>query len=186
MIPCSQISWGCRTKRRLCLTWGFVLRGEADPEEQTGPGVYRWHDFLSAARIYDSEKHMQTGLQSILLSLWWSQARLSTFFPWLSLGGLASGTHKQGKWKRKSIIRGTFPMKWTWEDIKRDRTCAAFWRGIRFDPLRNNYVRFAAGASHSFIHHKLWTLFPSLAFLSVFSWAYPLCWALLFISRAVW
>lgn len=111
---------------------------------------------------------------------------LQQVFPWISLGGLVSGTHKQGKWKRENIIRGTFQMKWTREDIKRDRTCAAFWGGIRFDPLRNNYVRFADGASHSFIHHKLWTLFPSLAFLSVISWAYPLCWALLFISRAVW
>lgn len=41
VIPVSGSDEMKQTKRRLCLTWGFVLCGEADPEEETSPGVYR-------------------------------------------------------------------------------------------------------------------------------------------------
>lgn len=48
-------------------------------------------------------------------------------------------THKENG-ERKSIIRGTFLMEMDtvrrMYSVKRDRTCAAFWGGLRFDLLR--------------------------------------------------
>lgn len=47
LVPPSGIRWSSGTKTALFPTWTFVLRTEADPEEDPGPGPYQWHDWES-------------------------------------------------------------------------------------------------------------------------------------------
>lgn len=178
-----------RTKRRLCPTWGFVQRGEADPEQETGPSVYCWHDSLWAAGTYDSQTLMQTGLQSRLLPLWRSEASKSPFLPRsrFFLGSLWVVWHQAhmngGKWERHSIIRGTVKVDtgryMTWRNMCSVLRRSQVWSSeVLAVPTVKPQKWFVAGALRSFIHHKLWKCrnlrHPSLSFPGLSLSAEPL------------